>query len=138
MAFKTICRSLLEYASAVWDPYKVKHITQLEMVQNRAIRFICNLRGVCSASEARDSVALESLENRRKINRKSILLNIIAGDGCHQVLRDAFGSFTEFQTGMNAHHTRSQSQGVPPALCANSTTYIHSFLVRTLRETRNN
>ena len=40
----------------VWDPYKIKHITQLEMAQNTAVRFICDLMEVCSISEARESI----------------------------------------------------------------------------------
>ena len=33
LAYITFCRLTSEYASDVWDPYFVKHVNQLEMVQ---------------------------------------------------------------------------------------------------------
>ena len=49
IAYKTLCRPLLEYASASWDPYLVvKDIDALEMVQRRAVRFISELKGIVS------------------------------------------------------------------------------------------
>ena len=46
VAYLTLCRPLMEFACEVWDPYLVKHETQLENIQRRAVRFIANLRGV--------------------------------------------------------------------------------------------
>ena len=38
--FKTYVRPILEYASTVWEPHTKELITQLEMVQRRAARFV--------------------------------------------------------------------------------------------------
>ena len=53
VAYLTLCRPVLEYASDVWDPFPKKDIHKIEMLQNKAIRFILNLRGICSISEAK-------------------------------------------------------------------------------------
>ena len=54
MAYKAMCRPIIEYAAVVWDPHAKKQIYNLEMVQNRAIRFIANIKGRnISITEAR-------------------------------------------------------------------------------------
>ena len=39
VAFNTICRPILEYASQCWCPHKQKHITQLETINRKAFRW---------------------------------------------------------------------------------------------------
>ena len=39
VAYNTICRPILEYASQCWCPHKQKHITQLEMINRKAFRW---------------------------------------------------------------------------------------------------
>jgi len=38
-AYLSLVRPLLEYAAAAWDPYRLRDINCLEMVQRRAARF---------------------------------------------------------------------------------------------------
>ena len=40
MAYTSIVRPVLEYASSVWDPYLDKNILAIEMVQMRAARWV--------------------------------------------------------------------------------------------------
>ena len=41
-AYKALVRPTLEFASPVWDPYKVKNINKLEAVQRRVDRWVVN------------------------------------------------------------------------------------------------
>ena len=65
-AYKTLVRPAVEYCSSVWDPYTAKNISQVEMVQRRAARWILR------RYDRRDSVTemlqlldWETLEKRR-------------------------------------------------------------------------
>ena len=40
IAYKTLCRPRMEFAVEVWDPTANKYIQMLEMVQNKAVRFV--------------------------------------------------------------------------------------------------
>ena len=53
LAYSTLCRPLVEYASSVWDPVLEYQIYDIdEMVQHCTVRFICDLKGRVSISEA--------------------------------------------------------------------------------------
>jgi hypothetical protein len=78
LAYSSLCRPILEYADAVWDPHTKLAIHKVEMIQNKAIRFIKNLKGRDeSVSTARDDLDLLSLEKRRRNHRLSLLLRIL-------------------------------------------------------------
>ena len=77
-----IVRPSLEYAAAVWDPTLQKRIQQLEQVQRRAARFVCNnytdrIPG-CVARMIQE-VNWEPLQTRRRNIRLSMLHKIIHG-----------------------------------------------------------
>ena len=137
-AFKSMCRSQLEYASEVWDPYKRKDIERLEMVQRRAVRFICGLKGVCSVTEARESLLLDSLEDRRKEKRKRLFCRIVAGDTSDNCLRSSFPAISELFPS-TIYNTRSSSTtNLLPAMSCQTTAFLQSLFPRTSRELRLN
>ena len=74
IAYKTMVRPTLEYASASWDPYEQRQINQLEAVQNRAARFVKNehRRQNVSVTGLKDSLDWRSLQERRFIARQTL------------------------------------------------------------------
>jgi len=40
LSFKQFILPVLQYAAAAWDPYQLKVISKLEMIQHRAVRFV--------------------------------------------------------------------------------------------------
>ena len=61
LAYTALCRPLVEYASSVWVPVLEYQIYDIEMVQHRAVRFICDLKGRVSISPAIEKIELDNL-----------------------------------------------------------------------------
>lgn len=51
IAYKSLCRPILEYVCEVWDPYFTRHTEQIERAQNKTTRLIVSLRGMCGISD---------------------------------------------------------------------------------------
>ena len=66
IAYTTLVRPILEYASASWDPHCLKHIKILERIQRQAARF-------CTQNYSREPGTVTQLQTRRKIKRLSII-----------------------------------------------------------------
>lgn len=130
-AYKTLCRPILEYAAEVWDPHTEKDIYLIEMVQNKAVRFIKNLKGIVSVTVARESLGLELLESRRKTSRINLLTTILGSDG-HSFLSNEFSDLMV----SHVYGTRSSSKGLPRPVHTNLNLFYHSFIPRTARDLR--
>ena len=67
-AYTTLVRPQLEYAAAVWDPYTQQKQKQLEMVQRRAARYVCNTYDPeASVTEMIQQLGWRSLQQRADI-----------------------------------------------------------------------
>jgi len=67
LAYVTLVRPLLEFASPVWDPYTAKDIAKLEAVQRRAARWVSNrYRRSSSVSEMLHDLEWPTLQERRR------------------------------------------------------------------------
>ena len=134
VAYKSLCRPLVEYASEAWDPYTKKLIEHIELFQNKAIRFILDLKGICSISDARNLLEIETLSERRKTARTSLLMKIISGDSeSTAIIRECF---TDLVTNQHDHFTRLSQSSVPFTLQSNLLPFHNSFVPRTTRDLR--
>ena len=45
LTYTSLCQPILEYADLLWDPADTASIQEIKAVQNKAIRFVKNIRG---------------------------------------------------------------------------------------------
>ena len=85
-------------------------------------------------TEARGEIGLETLADRRKSARVSLLMKIIADDSdSSAVIRD---SFSEIVANMHDYNTRMSQTAVPFTLQSHTVIFHHSFVPRTTRDLR--
>ena len=132
VAYLILCRPIIKFACEVWDPYLVRHDTQLENIQRRAVRFIANLRGDESVTVAREKLGLALLSDKRKSARIVLLLKILSSN-IHQSLMDQFDAVV---SNTHFHNTRPVAHNDPRAFAESNAIYHNSFLPRTSRELR--
>ena len=79
-AYTTLVRSILEYATEVWDPHHKFLIRKIEMVQRRAARWVLSdYRLQSSVTAMIDELGWVTLEQRCRRNRLIQLYKIING-----------------------------------------------------------
>ena len=134
LAYTSLCRPILEYADSAWDPCNKQTIYTIEMIQNRAVRFIKNLKGRESVTDARDQLGLSSLQDRRKNHRVSLLMKILSNESQH-TLATAYDELLNDRKGTTVT-TRAASRGEPTSISACKRLFHESFLPRTIRDMR--
>ena len=126
-AYLTMIRPIMEYASAVWDPFYVKDIQQLEKVQRRAACWVLNdYRHTSSVTLMLKQLSWPTLTLCRRISRLSILYKAI-----QQQLSLTIPSYylpPMIQSTRQYH----PSHFVLP--CSSTTSYQHSYFTRTIKD----
>ncbi len=129
LLYFSLVRSLLEYASTLWDPHISSKATFLEKIQRRAARFVLNRYGITdSVTDMLKQLNWESLDNRRTVNRLccfyKVYFEISGWKGLNKFLKPPtfIGRGHEFKVFLN------QSK---------SNIYLHSFIQFTSAEWNN-
>ena len=135
LAYTSLCRPILEYADTVWDPMLNKDIESIEMIQHRAVRFISCLKGRESVTEASSELGLQTLQNRRRNHRLTLLMKILQEEERHSSLALAYDEVSNDKQNMTMK-TRSATRGKLNSVYASTKVYYGSFLPRTIRDTK--
>ena len=127
LAYNTLVRPCLEYATAAWDPHLKTHIDGIEMVQRRAARFVkSDYRRTTSVSAILRDLKWPTLESRRTLNRLKILHNSING-----VLAVPT---TDLRISNRTTRYNTGSSKVFTAISTSSDAYKYSFFPRTIKD----
>ena len=136
LAYTSLCRPKVEYAATLWDPYNKGLIHDIEMVQNQAIRFIMNIKGLKdSITVAREQLELETLQDRRKRLKMSLLMRILSKEECHKSLSATYDELMNDRANTTII-TRAALRGEPTSISATTSIYHNSFLPSTVRDLR--
>ena len=80
MAYNSLVRPQVEYASVVWSPYTKDNINKIEKVQRRAARWVTNdYSSYSSVTDMLSNLGWRSLENRRTDTRLAMFYKIVYG-----------------------------------------------------------
>ena len=135
LAYTSLCRPILQYGDTLWDPPDKKSINDIELLQNKAISFVRDIKGRSSVSEARSQLQLQSLQDRRKSHRLSLLMTVLSDDTKHQAL-----AYKELKNSRKPTtvSTRAARRGEPTSIFASSQAYYNTFLPCTVMDMKLN
>ena len=66
LSYKTLCLSHPEYAAAAWAPTSRKDLSDIEQLQDQAVRFIDGIKGCDGVENAKIRLGLIPLLKKRR------------------------------------------------------------------------
>ena len=125
-AYISLVRSVMDYASCVWDPHLQKDIDKIEGIQRRAARFVCNDYGRrSSVTDMMSRLNWTPLSDRRREQRLILLFKII--NGLVAIPADDYIVFNQRRT------RTSNCKSIKVQTC-NTDIYKNSFFPRTIND----
>ena len=125
-AYKSLVRSIVEYSATIWDPYLKKDTIQVEKIQRRAARFVCNdYRQTSSVSAMLDKLKWQPLEQRRRSARITLL---------YKILTEKIAIEHKDYITFNTSSTRAGSRNKLDVYSPQTETSRNSFFPRTVKD----
>ena len=134
IAYKSLCRPHLEYASCAWDPSSNREIEALEMVQNQGVRMISGLKGRRGVTEAKEKLQLQQLDVWRKNSRVKLLHKILSKEESHPALSASYDEIVNQPPTSVQTRRRATTRNEPRSISTTGNCFHNSFLPRTIRD----
>ena len=129
IAYFSLVRPLLEYASPVWDPYTQENIMKIEMVQRRAARYVTNnYNRTASVTDMLNRLEWKTLSHRRHDARLTLFYKIV-----NNLVEIPSENYLLPCIRLTRHQHSIPFQ-IP---CSNTDYHLHSFFPRTIRTWNN-
>ena len=125
LAYLSLVRPHLEYATAAWDPYMAKDIQQLERVQRRTARFVKkDYRYTTNVTGLFDDLGWFPLFERRKHSCLTVF---------HKALNN-LSAFSLDHLSVSSLHTRASNENKYVSLPVRTDVFKYSFYPRTITD----